>query len=203
MSHVFMRQSVWPETFCKSDQKVPKITRNWTLRKNILRLDWSTYLKIKYLIFASYDPKCSPKTFNRRKKFSQPANFRPIWDRCYDFKNIFAEKFSKKLAFLTQNKATFWNKLFICNIGIFFRRKLGKIAENCDHNIDSWSHWRQSEKTFDILLVLRHSTNLVTLLQNNVMVNVMISPAFNRPKIGHLYILKGFANYYTDNLNML
>jgi hypothetical protein len=28
-----------------------------------------------------------------------------IWDRCYDFLKIFAEKFSKKLAFLTQNKA--------------------------------------------------------------------------------------------------
>jgi hypothetical protein len=30
-----------------------------------------------------------------------------IWDRCYDFKNIFAEKFSEKLAVLTQNKAKF------------------------------------------------------------------------------------------------
>jgi hypothetical protein len=29
------------------------------------------------------------------------------WDRCYDFLNIFAEKFSEKLAFLTQNKAKF------------------------------------------------------------------------------------------------
>jgi hypothetical protein len=27
------------------------------------------------------------------------------WDRCYDFLNIFAEKFSEKMAFLTQNKA--------------------------------------------------------------------------------------------------
>jgi hypothetical protein len=29
----------------------------------------------------------------------------PPWDRCYDFLNVLAEKFSKKLAFLTQNKA--------------------------------------------------------------------------------------------------
>jgi hypothetical protein len=29
------------------------------------------------------------------------------WDRCYDFLNIFAEKFSEKLAFLTQNNAKF------------------------------------------------------------------------------------------------
>jgi hypothetical protein len=28
-------------------------------------------------------------------------------DRCYDFLNIFAEKISKKLAFLAQNKAKF------------------------------------------------------------------------------------------------
>jgi hypothetical protein len=28
-------------------------------------------------------------------------------DRCYDFLNIFAEKISEKLAFLTQNKAKF------------------------------------------------------------------------------------------------
>jgi hypothetical protein len=27
------------------------------------------------------------------------------WDRCYDFKNIFANKIAKKLAFFTQNYA--------------------------------------------------------------------------------------------------
>jgi hypothetical protein len=26
------------------------------------------------------------------------------WDRCYDFKNIFAEKFCEKMAFFTQSK---------------------------------------------------------------------------------------------------
>jgi hypothetical protein len=26
------------------------------------------------------------------------------WDRCYDFSNIFAEKFGEIMAFLTQNK---------------------------------------------------------------------------------------------------
>jgi hypothetical protein len=39
-----------------------------------------------------------------------------IGDRCYDFLNIFAEKFSKKLAFLTQNKAKFLKKIYH-NIG--------------------------------------------------------------------------------------
>jgi hypothetical protein len=52
---------------------------------------------------------------------------------------------AKKLAFLTQNKAKLFKILIICNIGFeknanFFRRKLAKIAENCDHNIDPWSH---------------------------------------------------------------
>jgi hypothetical protein len=37
-------------------------------------------------------------------------------DRCYDFKNIFAEKFGEKMAFLTENKANFFKK-FDHNIG--------------------------------------------------------------------------------------
>jgi hypothetical protein len=49
------------------------------------------------------------------------------------------KKLAKKLAFLTQNKAKLWKK-FEHNIGFwekrhFVRRKLSKIAENCDHNI--------------------------------------------------------------------
>jgi hypothetical protein len=46
------------------------------------------------------------------------------WDRCYDFKNIFAEKNAKKLAFLTQNKAKLCKILIIT----FF---LNFFAENC------------------------------------------------------------------------
>jgi hypothetical protein len=62
---------------------------------------------------------------------------------------IFSPKNSaKKLAFLTENKAKLC-KLFIITLVFeknanFFRRKLSKIAENCDHNIDPWSHWRQA-----------------------------------------------------------
>jgi hypothetical protein len=58
------------------------------------------------------------------------------------FKIFSPKNFAKKLAFLTQNKAK------LCKIVIttlvfdkktpFFRRKLAKIAENCDHNIDPW-----------------------------------------------------------------
>jgi hypothetical protein len=61
------------------------------------------------------------------RNFSQVANFRPIlshWDRCYDFFNIFAEKFSEKMAFLTRNKGKFWKTpIFPPNIGKN-RRKL-------------------------------------------------------------------------------
>jgi hypothetical protein len=44
------------------------------------------------------------------------------------------------LAFLTQNKAKLCKILIIFEKNAnFFRRKLSKIAENCDHNIDPWS----------------------------------------------------------------
>jgi hypothetical protein len=53
-----------------------------------------------------------------------------------------------KLFFLPKNLTQYKAKL--CKILIitlvfekndnFFRRKLGRIAENCDHNIDPWSN---------------------------------------------------------------
>jgi hypothetical protein len=52
------------------------------------------------------------------------------WDRCYDFLNIFAKKFGKKLAFLTQNKAELCK---ILNITLVFEKKLHflpKIVKN-------------------------------------------------------------------------
>jgi hypothetical protein len=91
------------------------------------------------------------------------------WDRCYDFWNIFAEKFSEKIGVFDSkqrwimqkfdhrqiNFSANWNSVIWLsanefsaigrsidhNIGFwektpFFRRKLSKIAENCDHNID-------------------------------------------------------------------
>jgi hypothetical protein len=56
---------------------------------------------------------------------------------------IFSPKNSaKKLAFLTQNKARICKILIVTLVfeknANFFRRKLAKIAENCDHNIDPW-----------------------------------------------------------------
>jgi hypothetical protein len=55
-----------------------------------------------------------------------------IWDRCYDFKNIFAEKFSEKLALLTRNKAELCKILIITLVfekkRQFFRRKSQKIV---------------------------------------------------------------------------
>jgi hypothetical protein len=65
---------------------------------------------------------------------------------------IFSPKNSaKKLAFLTQNKAKLCENLIITLVfdkkRQFFRRKLSKIAENCDHNIDPWL----SHVTFEVV----------------------------------------------------
>jgi hypothetical protein len=54
-------------------------------------------------------------------------------------KNIFAKKSAKKWCFWLKTKAKLWKNDH--NIGFweklqFFRRKLSKIAENCDRNID-------------------------------------------------------------------
>jgi hypothetical protein len=49
-------------------------------------------------------------------------------DRCYDFKNIFAEKFSKKLAFLTENKAKLCKILIIT---LVCEKNANFFAENC------------------------------------------------------------------------
>jgi hypothetical protein len=59
------------------------------------------------------------------------------------FLKIFSPKNSaKKWRFFTQNKAKICEILIITWVfeknANFFRRKLSKIAENCDHNIDSW-----------------------------------------------------------------
>jgi hypothetical protein len=49
------------------------------------------------------------------------------------------KKIAKKLAFLTQNKAKLSKILIITLVfkkNANFLPKIGKIAENCDHNID-------------------------------------------------------------------
>jgi hypothetical protein len=68
---------------------------------------------------------------------------RENWDRCYDFLNIFAEKFSEKIGVFCSNTTASFCKNCDHNIGFwekrqFFRRKLAKIVENCDQNIDPW-----------------------------------------------------------------
>jgi hypothetical protein len=72
-----------------------------------------------------------------------------FWDRCYDFLNIFAEKIGEKIGekiAVFDSKQSFSIQKYDHNIGFcekkpIFCRKLSKIAENCDHNIDPWSHW--------------------------------------------------------------
>jgi hypothetical protein len=56
---------------------------------------------------------------------------------------IFSQKNWRKIAFLTQIKGNFAEKVIISLVfeknANFFRRKLEKNAENCDHNIDPCS----------------------------------------------------------------
>jgi hypothetical protein len=56
------------------------------------------------------------------------GEFRVTRDRCYDFLNIFAEKFSEKLAFLTQNKAKLCKKFIIT---LVLDKNAYFFAENC------------------------------------------------------------------------
>jgi hypothetical protein len=69
--------------------------------------------------------------------FREPLHWRPrlrgrnsgTRDRCCDFLNIFAKKFSKKLAFLTQNKAKLCKILIITLVlekNAIFSAKIGK-----------------------------------------------------------------------------
>jgi hypothetical protein len=44
------------------------------------------------------------------------ANFRPIWDRCYDFKNILGKKIGEKIGVFCSNYCHFLQK-FDHNIG--------------------------------------------------------------------------------------
>jgi hypothetical protein len=65
--------------------------------------------------------------------FPQKLQFRQIWDRCYDFKNIFDKNFSKNIGVLfAQTSASFCKNVIITLVfeknGIFSRRKLAKIV---------------------------------------------------------------------------
>jgi hypothetical protein len=50
---------------------------------------------------------------------------------CYDFLNIFADKFSEKIAFLTQNKAKFCKKIIIT---LIFKTNANFFAENWENS---------------------------------------------------------------------
>jgi predicted aldo/keto reductase-like oxidoreductase len=72
----------------------------------------------------------------RRRRCTQPNT----WNDVMILKIFSPKNSAKKLAFLTQNKANYAKFLIITLVleenANFFRQKLSKIAENCDHNID-------------------------------------------------------------------
>jgi hypothetical protein len=53
-----------------------------------------------------------------------------IWDRRYDFSNIFAKKIGEKLVFLTQNKAKFFKNWIITLSFVKNANFAQKIGEN-------------------------------------------------------------------------
>jgi hypothetical protein len=63
-----------------------------------------------------------------------------LWGRCYDFKNIFAKKFGENIGGFFLLKLQLVLEKMYHDIGFeknaIFGRKLAKIAENCDHNIN-------------------------------------------------------------------
>jgi hypothetical protein len=71
--------------------------------------------------------------FQKTAHRKQSHNGRKVWDRCYDIKNIFAEKFG---AFLLKLLLVF--AIFDHNMGFWEKRQFfeEKLAKNCDHNTD-------------------------------------------------------------------
>jgi hypothetical protein len=73
--------------------------------------------------------------------------FWSIWDRCYDFKNIFAKKFSKNFCVYCSNYYCFFAKIVI--ITLFFENNANFFAEN----------WQKSQKIVIITLVFEKNAN--------------------------------------------
>jgi hypothetical protein len=86
------------------------------------------------------------------------------------FFKYFRRKKIAKMAILSPNKAELHMQNFDHNIGFweksqFFCRKLAKIAENCDRNIDPWAihrNWLKSngENSFETLTLNAYSNSL-------------------------------------------
>jgi hypothetical protein len=80
------------------------------------------------------------------------------WDRCFDFENIFAQNIlQKNWHFLFQSTASLCKNLLITLVfektkRQFFRRKLAKIAENCDCDIDPKNAAKISAQTLHTYL---------------------------------------------------
>jgi hypothetical protein len=85
---------------------------------------------------------------------SKLATRKQTRDRCYDFLNIFAEKFcAKNWCFFAQNKAKLCKNWIITLI--FEKNAIfsPKIAANCDHNIDPRIQKCRRQETFGLGVV--------------------------------------------------
>jgi predicted secreted acid phosphatase len=67
----------------------------------------------KWALYVNVGKRKAKKELQQGAQLKEMKKILPLWDRCYDFSNIFAKKFSKKLAFLTQNKIKLCKYLII------------------------------------------------------------------------------------------
>jgi hypothetical protein len=97
------------------------------------------------------------------------------------------------LAFLTQNKAKLCKILIITLVfeknANFFRRKLSKIAENCDHNIDP----RHREKVAPKFAPLPFFSNVEQKAQKSLYIFLLFTlPILSRDSIINTSVVKKF-----------
>jgi hypothetical protein len=76
----------------------------------------------------------------KRKPFFSIQNLGPmLWFQNYFRPNIWRKHCNFLLLILLVDAKILITTLVLMKNANFVRRKLGKIAENCDHNIDPWS----------------------------------------------------------------
>jgi hypothetical protein len=99
------------------DWKVNFITKRLVLKTATKLFLWT----IKFFIFNK------GAIHKRAETFKSPPGWKAR-DRCYDFGNIFAEKFCEKIGVLTQNKAKICKNLIIT---LVFEKNANFFAKNC------------------------------------------------------------------------
>jgi hypothetical protein len=133
---------------------------------------WSSPQNVVY--FGNFH-KNWPKYTNTRG-----AKICPIWDRCYDFLNIFAKTFGKKSAFFTQNKAKLCKHWIIT---LVFKKNAIFFAEN----------WRKSRK----IVIITSTPGHPVWQCGRIVANRLSATVFFHP-----LEMKTFPNYFTKKITL-